>query len=167
MGAIRARRGGELLTLDRLLLWSEPVAEAWNLFMGSMRSKLSISDRSRELAICCVVLFTGADYEYNYHAPAYLAAGGSPLLLDELQRWARNQPAELREHESINGKERAIVLYAAQLTLIAKVDEQVFANLKAHFSETQLVELTVLIGAYNMSARLLLAMDERPAADDK
>jgi len=167
VGAIRARRGGELLTLDRLLLWSEPVAEAWNLFMGSMRAKLSLSDRFRELAICCVALFTGADYEYKYHSPAYLAAGGSPSLLKEIQRWAESRSTEWREPESIDGKERAIVFYAVQLTQNAKVEERVFADLKTFFSETQLVELTVLIGAYNMSARLLGAMDVRADADDK
>ncbi|MEN9330896.1 MAG: hypothetical protein RLZZ484_2084, partial [Pseudomonadota bacterium] len=31
--AIRARRGGKLLNLDHVLLWSEPIARGWNIFM--------------------------------------------------------------------------------------------------------------------------------------
>ena len=31
--AILARRGGSLLNLDKALLWSEPVASGWNVYL--------------------------------------------------------------------------------------------------------------------------------------
>ena len=52
--AIRARRGGPLGALDRLLLHSPPVAEGWNLFFARLRGQLELPALPRELAMCAV-----------------------------------------------------------------------------------------------------------------
>jgi len=39
------------------------------------------------------------------------------------------------------------------------VPDGVFAALRDHFNERELVELTVLIGTYNMHNRVMLALD--------
>ena len=52
--AIAQRRGGALLNLDRVLLWSEPIARGWNVYMKHLRQDLSTSPKLRELAICTV-----------------------------------------------------------------------------------------------------------------
>ena len=64
---ILARRKGRLLNLDHVLLWSEPVARGWNLFMGNVRTGLSVERKWMELGICTVALLTGANYEYHHH----------------------------------------------------------------------------------------------------
>ena len=74
--AVRARRGGKLINLDRVLLWSEPIARGWNHYLGNVRTQLSGSNKLRELGVCTVALLTGATYEYHHHAPEYLKAGG-------------------------------------------------------------------------------------------
>ena len=84
--AILARRGGALLNLDRALLWSEPLARGWNVYLKAVRTGLPTSRKLRELGICTVALLTGASYEYHHHAPDFLAAGGSQAELDALQR---------------------------------------------------------------------------------
>ncbi|HOM20030.1 MAG TPA: carboxymuconolactone decarboxylase family protein, partial [Ottowia sp.] len=84
--AILARRGGQLINLDRALLWSEPLARGWNTYLKAVRTELPTDRRLRELAICTVALLTGAQYEYHHHAPDFLAAGGSPAELDALAR---------------------------------------------------------------------------------
>jgi hypothetical protein len=76
VNAILARRGGALLNLDRALLWSEPLARGWNVYLKAVRTEMRASRQLRELAICTVALITGAHYEYHHHAPDYLAAGG-------------------------------------------------------------------------------------------
>ena len=83
--AILARRGGTLLNLDKALLWSEPVARGWNVYLKAVRTELPTSRKLRELGICTVALLTGAHYEYHHHAPDFLAAGGTQLELDALQ----------------------------------------------------------------------------------
>ncbi|MCB2025085.1 MAG: carboxymuconolactone decarboxylase family protein, partial [Ottowia sp.] len=84
--AILARRGGALLNLDKALLWSEPLARGWNVYLKAVRTGLPTSRKLRELGICTVALLTGASYEYHHHAPDFLAAGGSQAELDALQR---------------------------------------------------------------------------------
>ena len=46
--AIAQRRGGELLNLDRVLLWSEPIARGWNIYMKHLRQDLSTSPKLRD-----------------------------------------------------------------------------------------------------------------------
>jgi hypothetical protein len=56
--AILARRGGTLLNLDKALLWSEPVARGWNVYLKAVRTELPTSRKLRELGICTVALLT-------------------------------------------------------------------------------------------------------------
>jgi alkylhydroperoxidase family enzyme len=82
--AIRARRGGRLLNLDRMLLYSPPLAAGWNAHLRAVRTQLELDPKLRELAICAVAALNGADYEFVHHAPEFLAAGGSE---HQLPRW--------------------------------------------------------------------------------
>src|SRR3954466_7843405 len=86
--AIVARRGGKLINLDLALLWSEPLARAWNVFLGAIRREMSFDARLREIAICVVGRTTGADYEFGHHWPEYVKTGGSDALREKL-----NDPA--------------------------------------------------------------------------
>jgi len=45
------------------------------------------------------------------------------------------------------------------MTQVVHVPDEVFAPLLHYFSEKQIVELTVLIGTYNMHTRVLQAME--------
>ena len=83
--AILKRRGGELINLDKALLWSEPLARGWNVYLKAVRTDLPTSWKLRELGICTVALLTGAAYEYHHHAPDFLKAGGTQAELDALQ----------------------------------------------------------------------------------
>ena len=84
VAAIEERRGGALLNLDRMLLWSEPLARGWNGYLRAIRTELSLSPLLRELAICVVARLTGADYEYHHHAPELKKAGASDEQLADL-----------------------------------------------------------------------------------
>ena len=75
VAAIEARRGGALLDLDRMLLWSEPLARGWNVYLRALRQEISLSPFVRELAICVVARLTGADYEFHHHAPELKGRG--------------------------------------------------------------------------------------------
>jgi len=88
LAAIRARRGGALLNLDRMLLHSPALARVWNDYLGTIRGRLSISPKLRELAICAVARLNGADYEFAQHAPEFRRAGGSEAALAALQNLA-------------------------------------------------------------------------------
>lgn len=159
--AILARRGGALLNLDRALLWSEPLARGWNVYLKAVRTGLPTSRKLRELGICTVALLTGAHYEYHHHAPDFLAAGGSQAELDALAAFAANPRAAVPA-DALGAQEALVVRYAAQMTLDVKVDDTVFDALRQHFSTTEIVELTSAIATYNMVARFLVALGVTP-----
>ena len=69
--AITERRGGALINLDRALLWSEPLARGWNVYLKAVRTELPTSRKLRELGICTVALLTGAAYEYTTTRPTF------------------------------------------------------------------------------------------------
>jgi alkylhydroperoxidase family enzyme len=160
--AILERRGGELLNLDRALLWSEPLARGWNVYLKNVRTGLAASRKLRELGICTVALLTGAHYEYHHHAPDFLAAGGTQAELDALDAFISAprgaMPKGLGEDAAL------VVRYAAQMTLDVKVDDALFAQLRERFVTTELVEITAAIATYNMVARFLVALGVTPEA---
>ncbi len=160
--AILKRRGGTLINLDKALLWSEPLARAWNVYLGAVRTGLPTSRKQRELGICTVALLTGAQYEYHHHAPDFLAAGGSQAELDALHACLKENPRSAPTSPALGAIEKIVIQYAAQMTLDVKVDDAVFAALKQHFDTTEIVELTSAIATYNMVARFLVAMGISP-----
>lgn len=161
--AIIKRRGGTMINLDKALLWSEPLARAWNIYLGAVRSGLPTSWKLRELGICTVALLTGAVYEYKHHAPDFLKAGGVQAELDALNAvvsHARTSAA----HPALGEIEALVIQYAAQMTLDVKVSDEVFEGLRKHFDNTEIVELTSAIATYNMVARFLVALGVTPEA---
>lgn len=166
--AILQRRGGALLNLDKALLWSEPLARAWNVYLKAVRTELPTSRRLRELGICTVALLTGAHYEYHHHAPDFLAEGGTQAQLDALKAYVATcqaHPAGTQQApsaESLDAIDALVVQYAAQMTCDVRVSDPLFAALRSHFDETALVELTSAIATYNMVARFLVALQITP-----
>ena len=158
--AIRTRRRGTLLDLDRALLWSEPLARGWNVYLKAVRTELGASRQLREMGICTVGLITGALYEYHHHAPDYLAAGGTQASLDALNAYVSAGARGLAQ--GMSDDEALVAQYAAQMTRDVQVDDAVFARMKGRFDTTELVEITAAIATYNMVARFLVALGVSP-----
>ena len=162
--AILARRGGQLINLDKGLLWSEPLARGWNTYLKAVRTELPTSRKLRELGICTVALLTGARYEYHHHAPDFLAAGGTQAELDALDRVVAADARQASDL-ALGEVEQLVVRYAAQMTQDVTVDDALFDALRRHFDTTQLVELTSAIATYNMVARFLVALGVSPEGE--
>lgn len=165
VNAILARRGGALINLDRALLWSEPLARGWNVYLKAVRSELPTSPGLRELGICTVALLTGAHYEYHHHAPDFLKAGGTQAQLDALQAYAAGYNGQEPADVALDALESLVIHYAAQMTRSVRVDDAVFEALRAHFDTTQIVELTSAFATYNMVARFLVALQISPEGE--
>ena len=162
--AILKRRGGTLINLDKALLWSEPLARGWNVYLKAVRTDLPTSPKLRELGICTVALLTGAAYEYKHHAPDFLTAGGTQAELDALNAVVKADARRSASHAALGEIEQLVIRYAAQMTLDVKVTDEVFDALREHFDTTQIVELTSAIATYNMVARFLVALGVSPEA---
>jgi alkylhydroperoxidase family enzyme len=152
---IRGARGGRLLNLYRVLLHAPDLAGAWLDFNNAVRFKTRIDDRLRELAIVRIAYLNKADYVVSIHRERYAApAGVSREEIDALRNWSRSKRFAARE--------RAMLGYADAMTRDVAVPAATFRVLRRHFDERRLVELTVLIAAYNMHTRLLKALDIDP-----
>jgi alkylhydroperoxidase family enzyme len=157
VAAIESRRGGTLLNLDRMLLWSEPLARGWNGYLRAIRTELSLSPFLRELAICVVARLTGADYEYHHHAPELAKAGATDAQLAAL-----DDPDAAATNLLYDPLQRAVIHFAIASTRDVKIPDPVFEELKRHLSPTEIVELVAATATYNMVARFLVALDVVP-----
>jgi alkylhydroperoxidase family enzyme len=157
--AVRKRRGGTLLPLDRLLLHSPPLAAGWNAYLGAVRTQLSLDARPRELAICAVAAFNRAEFEFVHHAPLLLKAGGTQAQVDALR-----DLAHAASNDSLfDAAERAVLRLTLEMTRDVKVDDATFAAASRAVGGTQtMVELIATIAAYNMVSRFLVALDVQP-----
>jgi len=157
--AIRTRRGGALLNLDRMLLHSPPFAEGWNRFLGTVRSQLSLAPRLRELAICAIGHLNGAPYEVQQHAGPFLAAGGTP---DQLAALADPSLAA-SDDERFDSVERLVLQLAIAITRdVAAPPALLTAARSALGSDQRVVELVGVIATYNMVSRFLVALEVEP-----
>lgn len=155
VAAIRKRRGGQLLNLDRMLLNSPNYAVGWNGFLGAVRTGLSLDAKLRELAICAVAVLNRANYELVQHATELLAAGGSQAQLDALQDYT----AALGNAALFDEAERATLALTQEMTLQVQVSDACFARLQRALPDTQQqVELVGVVAAYNMVSRFLEAL---------
>lgn len=157
--AIEQRRGGRLLNLDRMLLWSEPLARSWNVFLRTLRQELSLAPQLRELAICVVARATGADYEFHHHAPEFAKAGGTAAQVAAL-----DQPDAAAGSALFDELQRSVIRYALASTREVRVPDPIFEALSRRLSPTELVELAAVVAGYNMVARFLVSMQIPPEA---
>jgi alkylhydroperoxidase family enzyme len=161
VAAIRARRGGHLLNLDRMLLHSPPLAQGWNGYLRAVRRELEVAPRLRELAMCVVAALNRADYEFHHHAPEYLTAGGTPAQVDALREPLRatSEPA-LRA--LFDDSEQAALQLAIEMTREVDVAAATFARVQGLLGDRHTVELVAVIATYNMVSRFLVALGIEP-----
>jgi alkylhydroperoxidase family enzyme len=153
---LRARRGGVLTALDRLLLHSPPVAEGWNALLGALRGSTTLPADLRELVVLRIAVLAGAAFEWAAHEPVARRAGLTDLHLRVLRT---GHPTA----EPVWSPAQAAVLAFTDASARAvTVPDPVFAAVRAHLDDRQVVELTVLVGGYSMVARFLVAMEVPP-----
>lgn len=159
VGAIRARRGGDLLELDRMLLHSIPLARGWNAYLREIRQNLSVDAHLRELAILAVAVLNRAEYEFAQHAPEFLRAGGRPEQLQAIRR--------LEEAPEVKGVfsplEHLVCELSLAMTRHIEVPHGLLVQLKNALGETATVELVAVVATYNMVSRFLVALQIHPA----
>ena len=158
VAAIRQRRGGELLHLDRMLLHSPAFARGWNVFLGAVRSELSLSPLLRELSMCTVAVLNGAEYEFVQHAPLLIKAGGSEAQVQAL----RDPLAAMGDQVLFNGLERCALAVIVAMTREVRVGEILMQRLRQHLSDQEVIELCGVTAAYNMVSRFLVATGIHP-----
>ena len=161
VAAIRARRGGHLLNLDRMLLHSPPLARGWNEYLRAVRRELEVPPRLRELAMCAVAALNGADYEFHHHAPEFIAAGGTPAQVDALRDPLRTVQDNVLL-ALFDAPEQAALQLTVEMTREVAVSDATFDRVRALLGERHTVELVAVVATYNMVSRFLVALGIEP-----
>ena len=157
IGKVRAGRRGTLINVYKLLLHSPELADTWLELIGRARFATALDGRLREIAIIRVGYLNRTDYVVKQHVPELSAPEGlSQAECDALADWQKSS--------LFSARERAVLAYADAMTRDVTVPEPVFEALRPHFSARQIVELTVLIGIYNMHTRVFTALAIDPEA---
>ncbi len=155
IGKVRAGRRGTLINVYKLLLHSPPLAACWLDLISAARYKTELDGRLREIVIVRVGYLNKTAYVVKQHVPQLTAPEGlTQEECDALADW--------RNAKFFNARERAALAYADAMTRDVAVPDDVFAALRPHFNERQIVELTVLIGTYNMHTRVFTALQIDP-----
>ncbi len=144
-----------------LLLHSPPIAAAWMELLSAVRSKIGIDGTLRELVIIRVAILTHGDHERKIHSSVHgPKAGLTAEQIAGIENW--------RDATVYSEAQRATLAYTDAMTQDIHVPDAVKAEMQRHYNERELIELTVLIGTYNMHARVYhaLDMDQRVAAGD-
>jgi 4-carboxymuconolactone decarboxylase len=152
---IKGARGGRLINIYRLMLHSPMLAKAWFELNQAVRYGTEIDGQCRELAVIRVAILNGVEYVQQAHGPAYaLKEGLTPEQVSAIADWQSSDLFTVRQ--------RSLLSYTDAMTQKIDVPEEVFVELRKHFSERQAVELSMLVGAYNMLTRFLKALKVDP-----
>lgn len=116
----------------------------WSLLVD-LADEAALSKRYLELALVTVSLLNKCDYCVSHHAPKLAIQGvseqGAARLLD------------FRDHPELDAVDKLVVEYSIAVTNNwNKTRDEIFARLREHFSEAEIVELTwriALCGAFN------------------
>jgi alkylhydroperoxidase family enzyme len=116
--------------------------------LGASFPQGRINDKDREMIIIRVAALSKSAYERMQHLPLALQAG-----------WGMAQIAAIEDGTLPGKRENAILNYVDECVHHVRVSETTFSQAAAFFSETQLAELTLLIGHYMMTARFLESLN--------
>jgi len=125
-----------------------------------LREAQTLPKRYLELAIVAVSKLNECDYCVAHHTPFLAVEGVSPAGAQRILDYA--------DHPELDEVDRVVVEYAIAVTERPnRVPESLFARLRQHFSEAQIVELTLriaLCGFFNRFNDALQIEEEEEAA---
>jgi alkylhydroperoxidase family enzyme len=149
---IKDGRRGSLINVYRLLLNSPELAQSWFTHLNAVRWKTELSGRLRELVVIRIGWLLAVPYILNQHIPKLALADG----VSEAE-CAALQKEELTSN--FNAAEKSALAFADCMTRQVHVPAEIFEPLRQFYSPQQIVELSVLVGTYNMHARVLSALE--------
>ena len=148
---IRSGRRGTVINVYKLLLHSPAIAEIWLDLINAVRWKTKLDGRLREIVIIRIGHLNRCSYVIKQHVPLHSAAEGlTPQECDALIDWSGSM--------FFSERERAALAFTDASTRDVEVPDAAFSTLRHHFSEREIVELAVLVGAYNMHTRMCQAL---------
>jgi alkylhydroperoxidase family enzyme len=148
---------GVPLAIFRTMARHPRMLKRFNVLGGFFLTRGDLPARDRELAVLRTAWRSGSEYEWAQHVLIGARAG---LSEDEISRVTR---PELPAHWP--ARDAALLRAADEIADKADICDATWAELSAGYSETQLMELVMLVGFYRMTAGFLNATGVRKEAD--
>lgn len=133
----------------RAVIHRPDLAERWSALGEMLRYGTSLSPRLSELAILITARGCDAPFEWYAHEPPAREAGIAESTIDAIRQGAH--PAALADDE------RAVYDYALELNRKHTVSDATHQKALDQLGVVGVVELTALVGYYNMVAMMLNA----------
>lgn len=139
-----ARDYGPFRNQAAVLAHVPPALDHLSRMLMELKARAGIKPRHLELAIVVVSKLNACPYCVSHHAPKLNVAGVSDAAVETL-------PAS--DHPDFDEVDRLVIDYSVRVTNEStRIPEAVFTSLRKHFTDAQIVELTLriaLCGAYN------------------
>jgi len=139
-------RGATVFNAHRVLAHNSSLLRNYMRLGNSLFNKTEIPPPLRELAILFVAELTDCEYTWAIHYPMALEVGLNQEQIDTMSQWRHATTYSSAERAILGYVEAIICNYAEQSQI-----DKIFTELKKHFSDKFIVELTLLIGYYQMS----------------
>ena len=158
------RQWGRISNFSKVLAHQPAALEGWMLPNEAIRLNNLKSDpdyvKIQQLLIIKTSALNRSAYCMSHNVPL-----GKKIGLTEAQINAA-QGSDYMRSGDLDDRQKAAIRWAEVVTLMqARDDEEAFAAMQQHFSEKEIVELTVFCGMWNYSNRLCEALHidlERP-----
>jgi alkylhydroperoxidase family enzyme len=152
------RQFGRVSNFSQTLALAPDALKAWLVANRGVRMKyLKAGDYDflhiEQMVIIKTSSLNTSEYCLGHNVDLGIEAG---LTAEEI---AAVQSADFRESPLLSEPQKTAVAWAEAVTqFAARDDDELFAAMRAHFSDQQIVELTVLVGMWNWSNRLTEAL---------
>ena len=143
--------GQQILNIYKVLGHCPGMAPEFFRLANRILFKGRLPPPMRELAILRVGHLANAPYEYTKHVEIGKKAGLSEEKIAAVPDW---ENAALFDEA-----ERALLRFTDEVSQSVRATDEAFAALRQHFDDGQTVELTLVIGFYEMICRILEAME--------
>jgi 4-carboxymuconolactone decarboxylase len=140
-------------------LYSPGVYEPLRILNDYLRKDGLLGDRLTELAILVAAREVDEQYVWGAHEPAALKEGIPQTVIDVVKYG--------RDVSALGEKEAAIIRFGRALFREKKMSSEVFAKTVSLFGRQGTVELTALMGDYQLNGLLLKVADQHLPADRK
>jgi AhpD family alkylhydroperoxidase len=150
------RKYGREITITPVIAHSRSNMIGWGAFEWFQERAHRVDERLKDLAATRVATMVGCQFCIDIGSALGRKAGVTEEQLRDFHNY-RSSPL-------YSSEERLVMEYAEELTKEhVEVPDELFARLREHFDEDQIVELTAAIAIENFRARFNNALEIEPA----
>jgi 4-carboxymuconolactone decarboxylase len=133
-------------------LYSPGVAEPMRMLNDYLRKNGVLGDRLSELAILVAAREVDEQYVWSAHEPAALKAGVAQPVIDVIKYG--------KDLSGLSEKDSTVIRFGRQMFREKKMSSDVFVKARELFGMQGTVELTALMGDYQLNGLLLKVADQ-------